>query len=141
MVSTGSAPARGPARRAAIYLLCSAGLILVYALTAPLLWINRDFAAEGPLGLHAPRATAALDPGISLATVQRQCIKAGGFVVGDQDTVKVIAARLDGRPYYACYLLSAGSVQYAVVIDGEGFKAPDRIAKRYGAWPWVVVPS
>jgi transitional endoplasmic reticulum ATPase len=66
-------------------------------------------------------------------------VDAGRFSLGSRDTVKVVGVRVNGAPYYACYQVSGGSVFSAVVIDGEGFKASNRIAKQYGAWPWIGV--
>jgi hypothetical protein len=91
--------ARSFARGTAAYLLCSGGLILVYALTADLLWISRDFAAEGPLGFHAPRATAAFDPSTPLKTVEDRCAEAGAWVDTSDDAVKVVATKVGSRSY------------------------------------------
>jgi hypothetical protein len=137
MGERGPGTARSSAQGTAAYLLCSGGLILIYALTATLLWIGRDFTSDGPLSVHAPRVSAAFDPGAALQTVERRCVAAGAWVMGADDTVKVVAARVDSRPYYGCYQIYQGEVFDAVVIDEDGFAAPDRIAKQYGAWPWI----
>jgi SpoVK/Ycf46/Vps4 family AAA+-type ATPase len=137
MVPVGPPMVRSPARGTAIYLLSSAGLVLLYVLIVTLLWVNRGFEAEGPLGFNEPQATAALDPGVSLATIEQQCVNAGDFVSLDGDTIKVVATRIASRAYYACYQLNNGSVYDAVVVDDKGLEAPDRIAKQYGAWPWI----
>src|SRR5690349_14395943 len=99
MVPVGPPMARSPARGTAIYLLSSAGLVLLYVLIVTLLWVNRGFEAEGPLGFHEPQATAALDPGVSLATIEQQCVNAGDFVSLDGDTIKVVATRIASRAY------------------------------------------
>lgn len=129
--------ARSFAQGTVAYLLFSGALILVYALTATLLWIGRDFVDEGPLGFHAPQVAADFDPGTPLETVEHRCVTAGGWILATGDTVKVVATRVDSRSYYACYQVSQGGVYGAVVIDEGGFAAPDRIAKQYGAWPWI----
>ena len=132
-------PTRGAARKRTIYLLGSGLLLLVYVVTAALLWVNRDFVAEGPLGFGAPAAKAPLEPGGSLEEIRKQCVSARPFSVSGGDTIKVVAVRVGSQPYYACYQVEQGRVYDAVVIDADGFKAPDRIAKQYGAWPWIGV--
>jgi SpoVK/Ycf46/Vps4 family AAA+-type ATPase len=137
MIATDAAPVRTPARKTAIYLLGSAALLATYAALATVLWINRDFVAEGPLGFRAPAVTVPLNPATSLSTVKQQCIQAGLLTVIGGDTIKVVAVRVQSQVYYACYEVDEGKAYDAAVIDADGFKAPDRIAKQYGAWPWI----
>ncbi|HEX5493849.1 MAG TPA: hypothetical protein VFX70_04655, partial [Mycobacteriales bacterium] len=130
-------PVGRPARAMAVYLLAAAGVIAGYAVVATLLWINRDFADDGPLSFTAPRAVTALDAGTSLATVRRQCRQAGDLG-GGNDTTKIVAARVGGVAYYACYQVERdGTVLAATVVDGQGIRAPDEVIKKAGAWRWI----
>jgi hypothetical protein len=53
---------------------------------------------------------------------------------------KVVGAKIDGEPYYACYAISGdsgGSIE-AAVLDARGrFVGDADLIKRAGAWPWV----
>lgn len=119
------------------YLVCALGLVVAYVAVATMLWATRDFADDGPLGLHAPAATAPLDLNGSLDAVRQQCLATGGFFAGHGDTVKIVATRHRDRTYYACYEISDGEVVTAAAIDANGLRAPDSVIKRLGAWPSV----
>jgi SpoVK/Ycf46/Vps4 family AAA+-type ATPase len=131
------APVRSPARGRAVYLLCALGLMVGYLVTAPLLWVTRDFAENGPLSFGSPAATAPLDPQTSLDAVRRQCLAVAGLSADPGDTVKLVAARSQGTAYYACYLVRDGRIFGAAVVDAGGMKAPDLVTKRLGAWPYI----
>ncbi len=115
----------------AVYLLVAGGLVVGYAVVATLLWVNRDFADDGPLSFHAPRATAALDATTSLATIERRCAQVGDFSGGAGYTTKIVAARVAGAAYYACYQISGdGSVWNAAVVDDQGVGRPTGSSSR-----------
>jgi SpoVK/Ycf46/Vps4 family AAA+-type ATPase len=130
-------PRRGPARGWWVYLLVAFGLVVTDVVVSTLLWVTRDFQADGPLGFRAPAATAPLDGNGSLDVVRRQCVAAGNLPVGSGDTVKIVAARYLGRAYYVCYVVSDGEVLDAAAIDADGVTAPASVVKRLGAWPYI----
>ncbi|MBK8074805.1 MAG: AAA family ATPase [Kineosporiaceae bacterium] len=117
-----------------LYLVIALGLIVAYAATTTLLWRSRDFVDDGPLSVDRPAATAALDPGLTLDQIRSSCIGIGRWSLDPGDSIKIVATREQGRAYYACYQLRRGSVWYALVVDGTGLKAPERVAKDLGAW-------
>jgi SpoVK/Ycf46/Vps4 family AAA+-type ATPase len=122
----------------AVFVLVAVGMVVGYAVAVALLWANRDFAADGPLSFHRPRATVALDEGTSLATIERQCAQVGDFSVGAEYATKIVAARVDGTAYYACYQTNrTGAVWHATVVDDQGIRAPNRVIKDAGAWRWI----
>ena len=126
-------------RRTAVWLLVAGLLVAVYPVVAVLVWANRGWADDGPLSFERPAATVALDESTSLDTVKSRCAKTGSFLDDDGYTTKVVAARIDGVPYYACYLVRDrnGSVFDAVVIDAQGIAAPTSVVKAAGAWRWI----
>lgn len=116
------------------YLAVAIVLLVACAVTTTALWLTRDFVDDGPLAVDRPAATQALDPDLTLDQVRSSCIAIGRWNVQPTDTVKIIATRFEGNAYYACYQLRRGGVWYALVVDGRGLKAPDRVAKQLGAW-------
>jgi transitional endoplasmic reticulum ATPase len=128
------APGRRPARAAAVYLLVSALLLAAYAAVAVLLWVNRDFADDGPLSYARPGVALPVAERTALGSVEDRCRVVGRFDSDTKYALKVVAA--DG--YWACYQVKPdGAVWKAVVVDRSGLRAPDRVAKDLGAWRWI----
>jgi SpoVK/Ycf46/Vps4 family AAA+-type ATPase len=118
----------------AVYLLVAGLLLVAYTVLAVVLWQTRDFADDGPLSFHRPAATAT----DGLAAVTRRCAATGDFDTDAKYTTKIVAATVDGRPYFACYQVKPdGAVWKATVVDSDGIRAPDRIIKDNGAWRWI----
>ncbi len=113
-------------------------LMGLYLLAAAVLVATKDFDDQGPLSLHQPARTEALDGAITPAEAARRCFGAGA---ADDGSVKVVGGPVRAQPYYACYELDdKGSVRKARVIDGSGFTVNDAgIIKAGGAWPWVAL--
>jgi hypothetical protein len=109
-------------------------LLTLYTLAAALLLTHRDFTDEGPLSRDQPELSSPLPGGVSLQAVRDECFP-------KPETVsKVVGGEVDGRLYYACYLISGkyGVSVTADVLDLHGERVGDAgVIKRGGAWPWV----
>jgi SpoVK/Ycf46/Vps4 family AAA+-type ATPase len=130
---------QSPQRRRRAFALGAGLLLAVYAMGAVALDANRDFGEVGPLSLRQPPLETGLPGAIGLDEVPARCLpdaspeeRAGGLV-------KVVGGPVDGRQYYACYLLfDDGDVNRARVVDAHGFVVTDaEVIKRGGAWPWI----
>jgi SpoVK/Ycf46/Vps4 family AAA+-type ATPase len=122
-----------PRRR---YLAGAALLLALYVTVAVLLAVNRDVVDRGPLSFPEPARSEPLPGAIGPDRALGACFPGRSR----SDRFKVVGGLVDGRPYYACYKLYAddGSVDEAVVVDGEGYQVSDvRLLKRSGAWPWI----
>jgi transitional endoplasmic reticulum ATPase len=126
-------------RALARFLLVAVALALVYVVVVPVLWVNRGVVESGPLSFHAPALTAALVPGRSVEQLERACAGQEKFSSLNYAQLKVVGARIDGRPFYACYAVSSdGAVRGAVVLDQDLFLVKDvSLLKRSGAWRWI----
>jgi transitional endoplasmic reticulum ATPase len=130
-----SNPTRGTAR----FLLLAALLLVVYVVAVPLVFLNQHVVgSSGPLSHLRPEATAtAPGAGIELAAARRACKEVSA--VSSADDVKLVAAAIDGRPYFACYGLdSGGKISGAAVLDGDGRVVHDAaLIKKTGAWRYI----
>src|SRR6266545_1308555 len=118
------------------YLAGAALLLALYAAVAVVLAANRAVVDRGPLSFPEPARSEPLPGAIAPDRALGACFPERSR----SDRFKVVGGLVDGRPYYACYKLYAddGSVQEAVVVDGEGYRVGDvRLLKRSGAWPWI----
>ncbi len=133
------AVASARARHYARFVAAAGLLLLVYAILVPLVAANdRVVGNSGPLSRSRPSATAP-PPGanVTLSQVHRACGKLSALSSAGQ--IKIVAGSLDGRPYFACYGISAsGSTKGAAVVDGDAIAVHDsRLIKRTGAWRWI----
>ena len=112
-------------------------LLGLYALLAAGLAATKDFDDSGPLSLRAATVRERL-PGATISPddVLERC--PGADADGGR---RVVGGVIEGRPYYACYVLLAdGAVASGspVVLDGDGVAVGDvRTLKVGGAWPYI----
>jgi transitional endoplasmic reticulum ATPase len=128
-----TAPDRNP------YLVAAAALLAVYAVTATLLALTRDFEAAGPLAFDQPALTAPMPGGIGLDEALDRC-----FPTRDRtrtaNTFRVVGGQVEGRALYGCFEVTpTGAVFGAAAVDAtQGLLVTDiGLLKRAGIWPWV----
>src|SRR4051794_8727827 len=130
--------ASSAARRYARYIAGAAFLLLAYAIVVPLVASTEHVVKDGPLSLSRPAAAVAPSGShVRLEAVESACNNESA--ISSADHLKVVAATLDGRPYFACYgLSSSGRVTGAGVFDGDAVAVHDSaLIKKSGAWRWI----
>ncbi|MFN2525749.1 MAG: AAA family ATPase [Actinomycetota bacterium] len=129
--------------RSRYFVLAGVVLLAAYSVTALILYSRKDFASAGPLSLYAPGFIEPLSSQ-SLPYPSEACFS-------DRERsghrVKVVGGPVEGRHYFACYLLTteasfaeSADVLEVRVIDSQGDRVVDpQIIKRGGAWPWFAL--
>ena len=116
----------------------AAALLVVYSVTAAVLWSGKDFSDDGPLSRYAPPVTEPVPGDLPIREIVARCFP-GSENLAPGPGLKVVRAAEPDRSYYACYKLrrDGRSVDEAAVVDGAGYAVDPRTSKRLGAWPWI----
>ncbi len=127
---------RSPVAR---FRLGAGALALLYLILAPVLWLNRGVAEDGPLSFSQPALTSPLAPAHPLAQLEATCEAQEPLSGAEHDRVKVVGGRVDDRLLYGCFAVSStGAVVAAAVLDQDLLRVKDvSVLQRSGAWRWL----
>ena len=124
-----------------VYGACALVITTGYAVAAIFMANNTGIVSEGPLSLDQPALTQPLPGGVSLIAATKPCTSG---LQEDGWTTKVVGGQIDGRSYYACYLLDTNYgtniVDAAVTGAGDGLPVDDpAVLRKSGAWKHLAL--